>query len=241
MAVILKTECPVIFKFFSFPEESLMHMVLATSLSCIIVTCINSSRTHLKRTALDKPVFINISIGIIIGAFSGGLVANKIPSQYLKVFFTCFLLLVTLKMFLNFQVTNSEKKIMKPFYWFIGFIIGLKSSLLGVGGGTLSVPFLNWTGKKMHEAVAISSTIGIPISVIGTLSYIMTGYNKTGLPEYSLGYVYLPAFLGISLTSMFSARIGAYYSHQISHEKLKKYFKIFLLILLTKSIHNLIS
>lgn len=237
--VILVPTLTLVFSKLGFPIEKQMHLVLGTSLSCIIITCLNSSRTHLKRTPLDKPVFFNISLGIIIGAFSGGLIANKLSSFQLKAFFATFLILVTIKMLLNLQMSSKDKKVPKPLYWFIGTIIGLKSSLLGVGGGTLSVPFLSWTGKKMHEAVAISSTIGIPISVIGTLSFIYTGSQASSLPEYTLGFVYLPAFIGISSATIFSARVGANLSHDISHERLKFFFKIFLIILVAKSLYNL--
>lgn len=238
--VILVPSLLMSFKYFNFPPDSLMHLVLGTSLSCIIVTCLNSSYVHLKKIALDKVVYFNITLGIILGASSGGYIVTYLTTFQLQVFFVLFLLLVTFKMFVGFSVDSDKKEVPQSLYWFVGYLIGLKSTLLGVGGGTLSVPFLNWTGKKMHEAVAISVTIGIPIAIIGTISYILSGLHVKGLPEYSLGYVYLPGFICISITSTFSARLGANLSHRISHEKLRNIFKYFLLIILLKSIFNLV-
>ncbi|MBT7609601.1 MAG: sulfite exporter TauE/SafE family protein [Bacteriovoracaceae bacterium] len=238
--IILVPSLLISFKYFNFPQDYLMHSVLATSLSCIIITSLNSSYTHLQKTSLDKPVFLNITLGITLGASSGGFVVKFLTSHQLQIFFVLFLLLVTYKMFKGFNLPAEQRHIPKPIYWFMGFIIGLKSALLGVGGGTLSVPLLNWTGKKMQDAVAISSTIGIPISLIGTIAYIISGWNISDLPDYSLGYVYLPAFASISLATTFSSRFGANLSHRLSHEKLKFVFKYFLLIILTKSIYNII-
>jgi uncharacterized protein len=239
--VILVPSLLITFTYFNFPAETLMHLVLGTSLSCIIITCLNSSYAHLRKVKLDKTVFFNITAGIILGASSGGYIVTYLSTFQLQVFFVLFLLLVTFKMFVGFSVHTNKKIIPRPYYWIVGYLIGMKSTLLGVGGGTLSVPFLNWTGKKMHEAVAISATIGIPIAVIGTISYMISGFNVQGLPQYSLGYVYLPGFIGISITSTFSARFGANLSHKISHEKLRNIFKYFLLVILLKSIFNLFN
>ena len=125
----------------------------------------------------------------------------------------------------------------------MGYIIGLKSSVLGIGGGTLSIPFLTWTGKKMHEAVVISAAIGSAIAFFGTLSYMIIGSFLTpesfSLPPYSIGYIYLPALIGISLTSAIAARLGANVSHKIDPKKLRQIFKCLLIVLLTKSSYSL--
>ncbi len=237
--VIIVPTLLICFKALHFPQQSLIHMAIGTSLSCILMTSLSSSYSHLKKIILDKFVYFNILIGIFFGTISGGYLTNYIPSLFLEVFFTLYLAIILTQLFLAFDTSTKVRPISKWTYWVAGYVIGLKSSLLGIGGGTITIPFLNWTGKKMHEAAALSSTLSIPIAFFGSLAYLFSGLKQTGLPSYSLGYIYLPAFFGIGLASFFSAKLGAMASHKVSHANLKKIFRYFLLIILIKSLHGL--
>ena len=110
-----------------------------------------------------------------------------------------------------------------------GGVIGWASAIFGIGGGTLNVPFLTWRSLPMQQAVATSSACGLPIAAASALSFMLIGWNQPQLPEWSLGYVYLPAMVGIAFTSMFFARFGARMAHKLSPRLLKRLFALLLL------------
>jgi uncharacterized membrane protein YfcA len=112
-----------------------------------------------------------------------------------------------------------------------GTIIGVLSGLVGAGGGFISVPFMTWCNVKIHNAVATSAALGFPIALAGTLSNIYFGMNEPGLPPGSLGFIYLPALLVISLASVFTAPYGAKTAHALPVKSLKKVFAIVLYVL----------
>ncbi|MGK0367640.1 MAG: putative membrane protein YfcA, partial [Thermoproteota archaeon] len=118
---------------------------------------------------------------------------------------------------------------------------GIKSSILGIGGGTITVPFLSWSGLNMKKAVGISAAVGIPIAIFGAGTYMFKGLNNPLLPEYSLGYIYLPAFFGIITTSSIFSKMGTKLSQKIPQDKLYRYFALFILIMLLKTYYSLFN
>jgi uncharacterized membrane protein YfcA len=109
-----------------------------------------------------------------------------------------------------------------------GNVIGGVSSLVGIGGGTLSVPFMTWCNVKLHQAIGTSSAIGFPIAVAGAVGYIANGLRAENLPEHSLGFVYLPALAAIAVASVLTAPLGAKVAHRLPVKKLKKIFAVLL-------------
>ena len=114
----------------------------------------------------------------------------------------------------------------KPKSVFAGTSIGFLSSILGIGGGTFSVPYFRATGLNLTTAIGTSAACGIPIAIFGTLGYIITGIDVELLPNLSIGYIYLPALIGISMTSIFSAKYGAEIAHYLSQDTLRKLLAI---------------
>lgn len=224
------------FKFLNFPPEIAIHMAIGTSLSIILVTASNSVYGHHKRGAVDWKVFKKIAISLIIGTVVGSSISSLLSADLLETIFSVYLVLVSLKMFLDFKVHSEVKKTGTPMFSIVGFIIGFKSAILGIGGGTISIPFLTWRGYSMQKAVGVSAALGIPIALFGAISYMITGQSVDNLPEYSIGYIYLPAFLGVILTSSFMARVGVKLSHSLPQDKMKKGFSIFLGIVAIKII-----
>jgi len=112
-----------------------------------------------------------------------------------------------------------------------GVVIGNISSIVGIGGGTLTVPFLLWHNIAIRNAVASSAACGFPIAVAGTVTYIFSGWSMESLPAYTLGYVYLPAFAMIIITSIITAPLGASLAHKLPEKKLRLFFAMFLLVL----------
>ncbi len=224
------------FKFLGFSAENAIHMAIGTSLSIIVITASNSIYSHNKRGSIDWKVVKRILIPLIIGTYAGGLVSSKLSANFLEIVFSVYVVLVSIKMFLDVKVDKAQKETSTLLYSIVGSIIGFKSAILGIGGGTISIPFLSWRGFPMKKAVGVSAALGLPISIVGTTSYIISGLKVSGLPEQSLGYIYLPAFFGVILTSSFSAHFGAKLSHKLPQDKMKKGFAIFLSIVAVKMI-----
>ena len=112
-----------------------------------------------------------------------------------------------------------------------GGIIGAVSSVVGIGGGTLTVPFLTWCNISIRQAVATSSACGLPIALAGAIGFIATGWAVPGLPGWSSGYVYWPAFAGIAASSLLFAPLGAKLTHTLPVAVLRRFFAVFLAVL----------
>tara|TARA_R110002072_G_scaffold1989_2_gene16368 strand:- start:83062 stop:83856 length:795 start_codon:yes stop_codon:yes gene_type:complete len=224
------------FKLLNFPEEYVMHMAIGTSLSIILVTVTNSMYGHHLNKNVDWKIVRKIFTSIVIGAFVGGFVSKQLAAHTLEIIFSIYVVLVSAKMFADIKVERDLKPTSNILYSAVGFIIGFKSTILGIGGGTISIPFLAWRGLPMKKAVGVSASLGIPIALAGATSYIYNGYANPALPEYSLGFIYLPALFGVVLTSSYFARVGAKLSHKLPQQKLKKAFAFFLLIVAIRMI-----
>ena len=122
-----------------------------------------------------------------------------------------------------------------------GTLIGIVSSLVAAGGGFLSIPFMVFCNVVIHQAVGTSAALGFPIAVAGTVGYIASGMKIGGLPEYSLGYIYLPAFIGVVAMSMLIAPLGAKTAHKLPVKQLKRAFGGFLALLASKMLHGLLT
>lgn len=209
----------------------IMHMALGTSLAIIMLTSLSSIRAHHQRSAVLWPVCWRLTPGIVLGAFSGAVVADALPDGILKPVFAIFELLVALQMWFTIKPAAQRNMPDWPGMSLTGWVIGVVSAIVGIGGGTLTVPFLIWCRVSIHNAVATSAACGLPIAVAGTLGFIATGWDEAGLPEMSSGYVYWPAFAAVAITSMLFAPLGARLAHALPADRLKKGFAIFLAML----------
>lgn len=213
------------------PPQYVQQLALGTSLASIMFTSISSARAQHKRGAVKWDIFRNITPGIIIGTFLGGLVATRLPTMFLKVFFICFLFAIAWKMISKYQPKASRHMPGAIGTAGVGGIIGVVSSLVGIGGGSLSVPFMTYCGVPMHTAVGTSAAIGFPIAVAGTLGYVVGGWNMPDLPSWCLGFVQIQALLGIAAASCLTAPLGVRMSHALPVGKLKMFFGFFLIVI----------
>lgn len=222
----------LIFQQNNFSPDVIVHMAIGTSLATIIFTSLSSINAHhFTHKAVRWDIVKQLTPGIIIGAFAGAVIADLISAKPLQQFFGFFELFVAFQMALNIK-PHAARTLPENFgMTTAGSGIGIISSIVGIGGGTLTVPFLVWCNVKMQQAVATSSACGLPIAVAGCVGFIVTGWNETGLPDYSVGYVYWPAFLMIVVSSMLFAPVGAWLAHRLSAVKLKRYFALVLFIL----------
>jgi uncharacterized membrane protein YfcA len=170
----------------------------------------------------------------VLGAAAGAVFAKQISADYLRLILVVFLLYVGVQMALQIKPKVGVKKPSRLMDGSVGVIIGWMSAIVGIGGGTLTVPYMVHGQSSMREAVAVASACGLPIAIAGTISYGLLGWHDPRLPLWSFGYVYLPAFLGVSLSSIFTAPMGAKLAHRLPAATLKRYFSILLFMMAAK-------
>ncbi|MFD2112864.1 sulfite exporter TauE/SafE family protein [Thiorhodococcus fuscus] len=210
------------------------HLAVGTSLATIIGTGAASARAHHRRGGVRWELFAKLVPGIVIGVWIGAAVVSWIPADWLKRLFAVFLALVGSRMLLS-QSKNAQTRPMPgmPGLLAAGGGIGLFSSLVGIGGGTLTVPFLNSRGIDMRQAVGTSAACGLPIAIAGAIGFVLAGWGREGLPPLATGFVYWPAVLGMLLASMPTAPWGARLAHRLPVKTLKRLFGVLLLLIAT--------
>ncbi|MEJ5210426.1 MAG: sulfite exporter TauE/SafE family protein [Burkholderiales bacterium] len=217
-----------IFTAHHFPGAYVVHLALGTSLASIVFTSISSFRAHHAHGAVNWRIWRQITPGIITGTLAGSVLAAWLSTAFLKAFFVVFLFYVGTQMLLDIRPKASRALPGRPGMFAAGNVIGAVSSLVGIGGGTLSVPFMTWCNVRLHEAIGTSSAIGFPIAVAGAVGYVANGLRVGGLPDGSLGFVYLPALGAIAVASVLTAPLGARLAHRLPVKKLKKIFALLL-------------
>ncbi len=212
-----------------FASESVMLMAVATSLSTIIFTAAASLKAHHRLGAVDWPVVKQLVPGILVGSLMGSVVADSLPTDLFKTLFAFFPLWVAFQMLKSYSPElDSDQPTSERNLAGVGGIIGALCTLLGAGVGVITVPFLVKRRFPLRQAVAISSACGLPLAIVGTLGYIALGWSNASLPNWSLGYLYVPAFLCIVTGSQVFAPMGAQLAHKLPTEKLKRIFALFL-------------
>lgn len=217
-----------------------MHLALGTSLASIMFTSISSFMAHHKRGAVHWTTVKRIVIGIFTGTFLGSCFASILSTEVLKIFFVIFLYFVAIQILTNKKPKASRELPGLPGMFAAGNVIGFVSSLVGIGGGTLSVPFMVWCNVVVHHAIGTSAAIGLPIAISGTIGYVFNGWGVPNLPEYSIGYVYTPALLGIAAISVLTAPLGVKLAHSLPVDKLKKIFAVLLMVVGTKMLLSIV-
>ena len=233
----------IVFTQMGYSPDNIMHLALGTSLATIIVTSISSLMAHNKKGAVMWPVFKNLVPGLAIGCFFGAGIAGQISGLYLQIIVGVFLLWVAYNMFfggkkqVNSHINNSSNAKdanpelpSEPKQLAAGGVIGIASAIFGIGGGSLTVPYLTRYGVVMQKAVGTSAACGLPIAIAGALGFMFFGMQQQVDVPNTIGFVHVYAFLGISIMSFFTAKIGAKVAHILSPELLKKCFAVLLTI-----------
>lgn len=221
------------------PQDLIMHLALGTSMASIMFTSVSSFMAHHKRGAVHWDVVKRIVFGILVGTYLGSCVAARMSTGVLKIFFVVFLFFVAWQM-LSGKKPKASRQLPGTVGMFgAGNVIGVVSSLVGIGGGTLSVPFMVWHNIPIHQAIGTSAAIGFPIAVSGTIGYIMNGWNAAELPPYSLGFVSLSALVSIAIMSVLTAPLGVKLAHSLPVDKLKRVFAIILILVGTKMLFSI--
>lgn len=208
-----------------------MHVAVATSLATIIPTAISSSRAHHAKGAVDMAQLKRWGVAIFLGAIAGVLIASRVTGDVLSAVFGVVALLVAIKMLLPLEGRHIAEAIPGgPGGQLLPFAIGGFSSMMGIGGGTLSVPTMTLFNFPIHRAVGTAALFGLLISVPATIAFIVTGWNVPCLPTGSLGYVNLIGLAIIAPVSYFAAPWGARLAHSLSKRHLSILFGLFLAV-----------
>lgn len=207
------------------------HLAIGTSLAAIVITSVSSAHAHHRVGAVRWPVALWLAPGIAVGVWAGAYVAARMHGLLLQKLFGLFAWLIATQMWFGWQPRGHSQVPGKGGLTLAGIVIGGVSALFGIGGGSLTVPFLCWCRVRMQEAVATAAACGFPIALVGALGYVYQGWSHSDLPPYALGYVYLPAMLGIGITSLPCARFGAKLAHHWPAATLKRVFAGFLVFI----------
>lgn len=223
-----------------FSPSHIQHMAVGTSLATIVFTALSSARAHHGREAVAWQTVRRVSPGIVIGTLVGSALASLFSTRLLRGIFVVFIYYVAIQMLARITVRPHRQLPGAAGMAGVGGIIGFVSSLVGIGGGSMSVPFMAWCNVPMRTAIGTSAAIGLPIALAGTVGNIVTGWGLPALPPLSFGFVYLPALLGISLVSSLTAPLGARLAHRLPVTALRSGFAVFLLVVGTKMLTGLL-
>lgn len=221
-------------------ENNVVHLALGTSMAIIIVTSISSIKAQQKKKAIVWDVVKMMVPGIFIGTFLATFIASKLDSFYLSIIFSLFMFYSAVIMFVGKKPKPENKIFTAKTHILLGGAIGALSSLVSIGGGIMSVPYLLHQNIDIKRAIATSSAIGLPIAISGTLGYIINGWSHTSIETLTLGFVSIPALICVATASFLTAPIGVMLVHKINVDLMKKLFSLIPLILSLKMIYSLI-
>lgn len=222
-----------------FPPDHVLHLALGTAMTSILFTSVSSLRAHHSHGAVHWQAVKGIAPGILFGTLTGTVLAGSLSTRPLSIFFTAFVYFAATQMLLNIKPKPTRQLPGKLGMFAAGGTIGGISSLVAAGGAVMTIPFLTMCNVKMHHAIGTSAAVGFPIALAGTVGYIGNGLAQPHLPEYSLGFVYLPALAWLVVASMLTAPVGAKMAHNLPVGRLKKIFALVLYALATKMLTSL--
>jgi uncharacterized membrane protein YfcA len=216
-----------------------MHVAVATSMATIVPTSISSSRSHAKRGAVDGDVVRHWSLPIVIGSLAGALLAASVDARVLSGVFGVVALFAALKMLLPLDHLVLRPSLPRG----VGGAalpasIGAVSAMMGIGGGTLSVPSMTLCGVPVHKAVGTAALLGLWISVPATLGYLLASTEGEVVPPWSIGHVSLPGFAIIAPVSWLVAPVGARLAHSLDRRRLSAAFGVFLLVVAARMLYR---
>lgn len=213
------------------PEMHIVHASIGTSMGVIVFTSLSSAYAHLKTGTVQKHVVVGMVPGLLLGALLGSKFASLLPTKELAFVFGCFVLFSAYQLFRNKKPKPSRALPGKVGLVSVGTITGVLSSMVGAGGGFVSVPFMIWCNVQVRKAVATSAVMGFPLAVFSCIGYAINGIKLENMPEGFIGYIYWPAIVAIGSMSVLFAPIGAKLAHSLPVNKVKKTFAILLVII----------
>ncbi|WP_169569655.1 sulfite exporter TauE/SafE family protein [Sneathiella limimaris] len=235
---------PVLFHllpFFGVEDDIRMHIAVGTSLATIILTSISSARSHYKKGAIDTQLLKSWGIVIFLGVLGGTWMANMVNATILTAVFAVLALVVAANMAFRPEGAHlAEKLPPSPIKEGLALFIGWFSAMMGIGGGTFTVPILTLFSYPIRKAVGTASAIGLIIAIPGTVGFLYSGLSVDNLPPGNIGYVNIIGFLAIVPMTMLFAPVGAKIAHSINTGLLKKAFAFFLFLTSLRMFYSLL-
>jgi uncharacterized membrane protein YfcA len=228
------TIVPVLSEVFAhegFGSAHLLPLAIGTSAATIVFTAFSSARAHHLRGAVDWNIVLPMAPGLAVGALIGPQIASVLPMRVLAAIVGIITWFAAIRMLTSRPPQTTHALPGRSVLFAVGAGIGTIAGMVGTAGAFLSVPFMVRYNVKVHTAVATSAAIGWPVSVVATLSFVLAGLRQSGLPPYSIGYVYLPAVIGIAAASILLAPLGAHVAHTWPVARLRRAFSTLLFVL----------
>ncbi len=213
------------------PDSMLMSVTLGTSFATIVITTFASTQRHYKLGNIDWQALKYLAPSLMVTAYIAGSFISHLDRDIAIKIFAVLITYLAVKMFMSIKQAQQNKPLTPAVAILGGVGIGLAASSAGIGGGGFTVPFLNSRGVSIKKAIGSSAFCSMALGLASTLSYIVHGWNVPNLPNYSLGYIYLPAVIGITLASFFTAKLGAKAVAKLPVPTLKRYFACLLIVI----------
>lgn len=220
-----------IFSFLGYPERELMHVAIGTSHAIIAVTALSSAHAHWKRGGVDTVILPRIGTGIVCGVAAATFLVNDMNGTTLKLMFSVIIALLAALMMIGTERFSAFKTGPRPaVHVGAGGIIGAVATFLGIGGATLTVPYMTHCRLPLRQALGTAAALGLFIAIPAAIGFIFMGLGVPGRPPYSLGYINLAAWILVAPVSIFSAPWGAKAAHNAPVRRLRFTFAIIMIL-----------
>lgn len=221
------------------PREHILHLAVGSAMATILLTSISSVRAHSQRGALRWDLAKAMTPGMLLGGLAGSAVAGSTPTWALALLFSIVIFFAAANMLIERKPVPSRPLPRAGVFIFGGFVISGASAFAAMGGAFMTVPFLVYFQVPMLQAIGTAAALGFPIALSSSVGFVASGLAHSGLPPWSLGYVYLPAFAGITVASVLCAPFGAYLAHRLPTRVLRRVFAFLMLSLAIKMMASL--
>lgn len=212
----------------SFPVEVIAQLAVGTSFAIIVVTSCSSVLAHHRVGNVNWLVFKSLIVGLVVGVGLGSLVATSIESRWLQLLVALFFMLVAVQMFFQLQPAAQSFSPGRIGQAIAGAIIGGVSAFIGIGGGSMSIPYFKTCGMPMRQAVGTSAACGLPIAVFGAFVYALAGHPMLAEVPYTTGFIFWPAMLGVGIASTPAAKLGAWLATRLPEALMVRLFALLL-------------
>ena len=224
----------MVFEAQGLPKSHILHLAVGTGMATILFTSVASVRAHAARGAIRWDIARDITPGILAGGLVGSWIASFISPLVFAALFTAVIFLAATNLLLDRKPKASRQPPGFAGMFAFGFVVSAVSAFTAIGGAFMTVPFMLWCNVPMLQAIGTAAMIGFPIALAGTIGFVATGLRETGLPSYSVGFVYLPAMAGIVASSMLMAPVGAAAAHRLPTVWLKRIFAVLFYVMATR-------
>lgn len=224
--------------FLDIPLEVVVPLALGTSLCSIVITSSTASLAHYRNSNIPVELTKKFIVPIALGALGGALVADLLPVGLLKSIFAIAVSSLATYMFISAKITKTFPLPNDTCIFIIAYACGVIASFMGISGAIILIPILTIFAVPLRHAIGLSTTCGALVATFGTVGYIIAGFGETQLPQWSIGYVYLPALISIAITSSLFAPMGVRYASKLPVKTLGHYFAFFLFIVALKMVFS---